>query len=159
MSIDNEFCKNKFCKNKFIKKLNFDIINHKKNITNSKRFIKYKNLEMYNCLFSEKTFSEYDLPIESLLGSIFLIKNNNILEFYSWCDYNHSMYLQINKKKSIWLGKPLIINIEHNDPEDLIFLLDGYDFFYNPSNWQYFITQFLDSGFKIYLKKSLINNI
>ena len=159
MSIDN-----KFCKNEFIKKLNFDIINHKKNNTNSKRFINYKNLELYNCFFGKKTcpentFSEDDLPIESLLGSIFLIKNNNILEFYSWCDYNHSMYLQINKKKSIWLGKPLIINIEHNDPEDLIFLLDGYDFFYNPSNWQYFITQFLDSGFKIYLKKSLINNI
>ena len=141
----------------FIIQLNNDIQNKINIYTDSKSFIIDRMLELYD--YKNRGYKENDLPVESLLGSIFLIKNNNILEFYSWCDFNHSCYLQINKTKPVWLGTPILINYECGDPENIIYLLSGNRVFYEGDTWQYFISQFVESGFKIYLKKHILNNI
>jgi len=135
---------------KLIKRLMFDINNQKKIQSNPEIFIKHRKLKLTKF---NKNSTENDLPVESLLGSVFLIKGLNILEFYSWCDYNHSLYLQINNKQPLWIGKVSIINIEPKDPENIKFLLDGAETIFSPSNWQYFILQFLQSGFQLYIHK------
>jgi hypothetical protein len=137
----------------FIKQLEIDVIQHKKITSNPKKFIKYRKIKLHNFKKKISNLTEDDLPIESLLGSVFLIKGATILEFYSWCDYDYSMYLQINKKRPLWIGNVSHINIEDNDPENIVFLLSGSDTFYTPSNWQYFILQFLQSEFQLYIHK------
>ena len=135
----------------FIEQLNFDIEQQKKINSCSKLFIKHRNLKLHNIKNNGGSISD-NLPIECSLGLSFLIKGNNIIEFYCWCDSNHSMYLQINKHIPTWIGKPFIINKELNDPEKLEYFLDGCDVFYNPINYMYFISQFLDVGFQLYTK-------
>jgi hypothetical protein len=143
----------------FIEQLEWNIKKYQKFNSNPKAFIKNRKLKLYNLpkkihknINSE--ISENDLPIESLLGNIFLIKGSNILEFYSYCDYNYSLYVQVNKKQPLWIGKVSTINIEYKDPENIKFLLEGSELFYKPSTWQYLILQFLQSGFQIYTKIS-----
>lgn len=136
----------------FIKQLQSDIKKYKKIQSNPKLFIKSRNARLYKLTKPANKLTEQDLPIQTLLGSVFLIKNDNILEFCSYCDYNHSMYLQITKKQPLWIGLVNIINLEHKDHENIKFLLDGCEKFYSPSNYQYFIIQFLHSGFQLYIK-------
>lgn len=135
----------------FIEQLNFDIEEQNKINSCAKLFIKHRNLKLHE--IKKGSPMPDKLPIECSLGSSFLIKGNNIIEFYSWCDSDYSMYLQINKRKPTWIGKPIIINKELNDPEKLDYFLDGCDVFYNPSNYTYLISQFLDMEFKLYTKK------
>lgn len=144
----------------FIQQLNFNIDLQKKINANPKAFIKSRNITLYNCTKTKSNkiylnhcnITENDLPIEASLGTVFLIKGANILELHSYCDYNYSIYLQINTKQPAWIGKVAIINIAPKDPENIKFLLDGSDTFYQPSNWYYLIIQFLHSGFQLYLK-------
>ena len=140
----------------FIQQLNSDIDRQKKINANPKEFIKSRNIILYNRTKTKNlihhNITEIDLPIEASLGTIFLIKGANILELHSYCDYNYSIYLQINTKQPAWIGKVAIINIAPKDPENIKFLLDGSDTFYQPSNWYYLIIQFLQSGFQLYLK-------
>lgn len=56
---------------------------------------------------------------------MFLIKKNNILEFYSWCECDYSIYLQISTKTSRWIGSCDNINIEDGDPENINFMFGG----------------------------------
>lgn len=135
----------------FVKQLKNEIKQQQDINSDSKKFIKNRKIKL--CKFNQSThkLTESDLPIESLLGCIFLIKGSNILEFYSWCDYNYSLYLEINKQQPIWIGKVSSINIEFKDPENIKYLLDGFDTFYIPSTWQYFILQWLQSGFQLYI--------
>lgn len=128
-------------------------INHQKNIQlNHKLFIKNRGIKLYTFTKSRQKITTHDLPIQTLIGSVFLIKGNNILEFYSYCDNNHSLYMQLNVKKPLWIGIVDIIFLHQSDPENIKFLLDGYQKFFIPSNFQYFIMQFLQSGFQLYLK-------
>ena len=135
----------------FNEQLNFDIEQQEKINSCSKLFIKHRNLKPHEIKNNGDSISD-KLPIECSLGSSFLIKDNNIIEFYCWCDSNYSMYLQINKQKPMWIGNTFIINKELNDPEKLEYFLDGCNIFYNPSNYMYLISQFLDMGFRLYKK-------
>ena len=137
----------------FIKQLNYDI-KYQTNINNSsKKFIKNRKLSQVKFKKKSQYINEDDLPIDAYLGSIYLIKGNNIIECYSYCDYSYSMHLQINNKKALWIAKLDSVNIEHNDPESVEYLLQGSTLFYRPSNYHYFILQFLQSDFQLYIKE------
>ena len=64
----------------FIDKLLLDIQKQKTINTNSSLFIQYKKLKKHNL----KKINEDYLPMEAVLGDIFLIKNNSIIECYSY---------------------------------------------------------------------------
>ena len=89
----------------FIKQLHKDI--DKQQIINRdpKKFIKHKNLRKIKFKHDRGSISDEDFPIESSLGSIYLIKGVNIFGMYCWYDYSHSLYLQINKFESRWICK------------------------------------------------------
>jgi hypothetical protein len=136
----------------FIKQLNYDIKCQTDINSSSKKFIKNRKLSQVKFKKNKQYIYADDLPIESYLGSMYLIKGNNIIECYSYCEYAYSMYLQINKKNSIWVSKLHSVNIEPNDPESIEYLLQGATLFYCPGNYHYFILQFLQSDFKLYVK-------
>ena len=134
----------------FIKKLLYDIETQKKINTNPSLYINQNKLIPY--IFNKSNINENDIPIQCTLGSSCLIKGKNIIEIYSWCDYRHSLYIQINKMKPVWLAKIRIINTAENDPENLEFILDGFDSFYLPSSLHYEIIQFIEMGFELFIK-------
>ena len=135
-----------------IKQLYRDIQKTKTIHTNSDIFIKHNNISLH--IFTKKTqlLSECDLPTQSLLGSVILIKGDNIIEFYSWCDCNYSRYIQINRTDPIWVCKTTIINIAERDPDNIRFLMDGNECMYHQDNVQYLMLQFIQDGFKLYIK-------
>lgn len=133
----------------FIEQLYSDIDKQNTINKNPKLFIRKKNIKHHK--FRKSKLIEEDLPIQTLLGSVFLIKDTNIIECYSWCDYKHSMYIQINHYRNLWMGKFDIINLDSTDSENIKFMLDGNDVIYQPSNYQYMILQFIESGFKLYV--------
>ena len=110
------------CDSNFIKKLHSDIQHQNTISANSELFIKNRNCKLHEFKKIKSTLKNNDLPIQSLLGSVFLIKNNSIIEFYSYCDYNYSMYLQLTKKRPLWIGLVKIINLELYDSESINFL-------------------------------------
>jgi len=134
----------------FIQKLMYDIERQKKINTNPSLYIKQNKLKPY--IFNKLNINENDIPIQCSLGRSCLIKGENIIEIYSWCDYSHSLYAQINKMKPVWLAEIQIINLAENDPENLEFILDGFDSFYLPSSLQYEIIQFIEMGFELFIK-------
>lgn len=135
----------------FITNLLKDISKHKKIQKNSKLFIKHKNIKKFAFNRSINKLDVDDLPIECSLGNSYLIKNNTIIEIYSWCDYAHSMYIQINSFRPTWLAKMNIINVENGDPDNIEYILDGCNVFYSPNCLQYEILQFILSGFILYI--------
>jgi hypothetical protein len=64
----------------FLKQLAADINRRNKIDKNSALFIIDKKLQKYDL---RKNFANDDLPSEVILGSVYLIKNNSIVEFYS----------------------------------------------------------------------------
>lgn len=135
----------------FIKQLDTEINIRNKINKDSKLFIQHKNLKIHKINKSPKYITEDDLPIQTLLGSSYLIKGNNILEIYSWCDKAHSLHLQVSIYKPVWLSKIYIINKELHDPEKLEYILDGCDSFQDSTDLQYFIMSFIKEGFSIYI--------
>jgi hypothetical protein len=129
----------------FIKKLKFDIKNKKIINASSKLFILHKRLKLYTITDDNK------LPIQCFLGTSYLIKGDNIIEFYAYINPKFSQYIQINKYFNKWSTNISIINVESNDPEDLGFILYEVNKIHCIDNMQYFIKGFLDTGFKIYL--------
>lgn len=134
----------------FMKQLLYDIKVSK--VKDSRAFVKHKNLKIYKFNKKNNCVKEDDLPVDTLLGSSYLIKGNNILETYAWCDSAYSLYLQMNIKRPMWVGKICIVNVEKNDPENLEYILDGCDIHYASSNLQYSIVQFINVGFSLYIK-------
>jgi hypothetical protein len=131
----------------FIDQLNYDIRQKQTNNKDSKLFIKNKNLTKYS--INHENITNIDLPIDAYLGSIFLIKGNNIIQCYCWCDYDHSMYLQICEKNPKWIGNINIINLEKCDYVKK-YLYDK-KILHLPSNYHHVIIELLNNGFTIYL--------
>jgi hypothetical protein len=143
--------KSNYIDTKFIEQLYADIDKQSIINKNPKLFIQKRNIKEYNFQKKILKLDEEDLPIQSLMGSIFLIKNTNIIECYSWCDYKNSKYVQINNFRAVWISKFDIINLDDADSENIKFMLDGNDIIYQPSVYQYIILQFIKSGFQIYI--------
>ena len=139
----------------FIKKLLKDIAYYKNITIDVNKFIKYKNIKKYKFIKSIDKIDENDLPVDTMLGNIYLIKDSNIIEIYSWYDNAHSLYLEVSCKKSMWLGRIFIINKALNDPENLEYLLTGNKLFYILDELQYVIVQFIQSGFDLYIKNQV----
>jgi hypothetical protein len=139
----------------FIKQLYADIDTCNKVNQNPKLFIKHKKLRQHIFNKNIQYIDEDDLPIETIFGSSYLIKGNNILETYAWCDNSYSLYLQIKVKRPMWICNISIVNKDKSDSENLDFLLDGCDVFHSSSNLQYIIVQFIQCGFSLYTKKHI----
>ena len=131
----------------FIDQLNYDISQQQLINNNSKLFIKNKNLKL--CPINKTNITDMNLPIEAYLGNIFLIKFNSIIQLYCWCDYSHSMYLQICKKSPKWLGSIDILNLEPDDNYIKKYLHDK-KIIHLPSNYHFIIKELLKNGFDIY---------
>ena len=138
----------------FMKQLFYDIDINKSIQTDSKVFATHKNLKIHKFTKNYKCVTENDLPVETLLGSTYLIKGNNILETYAWCDSAYSLYLQTNVKRSMWIGDIYVINVENNDPENLEYILNGCGIYYSSSNLQHSIIQLIHDGFSLYIKSN-----
>ena len=136
----------------FIKKLLKDIAYYKNITLDVNKFIKHKKIKKYKFNKSINKIDETDLPVDTMLGSVYLIKGSNIIEIYSWYDTAYSLYLEVAYKKSMWLGRIFIINKALNDPENLEYLLTGSKRFYVLDELQYLIVQFIQSGFELYIK-------
>ncbi len=134
-----------------MKKLLRDISKHKKLIKTTDDFIKLKNIKKYNFKKRASLIDENDLPINTIMGSTYLIKGNNIIEIYSWYDVSHSLCLQISLIKSTWMSKVFIVNKEVNDPDNIEFILEGSKIFYASTELNYLILQFIQDGFNLYV--------
>lgn len=135
----------------FIKTLVSEINKQKEISSDSYKFIKNKNLVLYNFGKKHINVSEDDLPTNTILGSSYLIKKNTILEIYSWCDSSYSFYIQLNIKRPAWISKIDIVNCENNDPCNVNYMLNGSEIFDDPDILQYMIAQFINDGFSLYL--------
>lgn len=143
-----------------MKNLLDDIVSHSLINKNSSLFIKHRKLIHYKFrnITNMKTMvklKEKDLPYNVLLGSSFLIKNNNIIEIYAYCDYRRSLYIPITKYRDDWLCNIDVINIQEGDPENILMFVDGMNRINKPSVLEYFITDFLNVGFSLYVKKNM----
>jgi hypothetical protein len=126
-----------FIEHRKIKHYNFKNVNKRSNIKNKNKTVKIKEL---------------DLPYNVLLGSSFLIKNNNIIELYAYCNYKQSVYIPITKYKDEWVCNINIINIQEGDPENVLMFVEGINKINNSDVLEYFIVDFLNVGFSLYIK-------
>jgi hypothetical protein len=117
----------------------------------NKLYLRNRNANVYKFNKSVKHITEIDLPIQTLLGSVFLQKGSNIIEFYSYCNHAESPYIEINKTRPVWMCEINIINLDNTDSCNIMFLLDGFYTFYSPSNLQSFILMFLHDKFQLYI--------
>lgn len=135
----------------FIKHLHKDIDKQQIIYSDPKKFIKHKNLRKIKFKHNRDSISVEDFPIESSLGSIYLIKGVNIIRMYCWYDCNHSLYLQINKFTPRWICKTEIYNKAIDDPEKLEYYLDDMDVLFSSDTAHYLMIQFVQSGFDMYV--------
>ena len=132
-------------------------INTYKNIIKNKNlFIKHKNIIKVKIQTKNRNKKKIEienyLPYQVFFGSSYLIKNNNIIEIYSYADFNYSIYIQINKKKSTWVSKLNIINVEKNDPYNIKKIINDYSILFTPSELEFLICEFINDGFELYVK-------
>jgi len=132
---------------KFISKLKKDIYETKKINQKASLFITNKNIRRHNL---PKQATEKDLPINAFLGTIYLIKNNNIIDVYSWIDPMHSPFIELSYNKTQWISKFSVINKEDGDPENIEYLLEGIKKIYYIEDMLYLVLQFVKSGFLLY---------
>ena len=129
--------------------INSDIIKYKQICSNYKNFIKYKNIIKVNL---QKNKNIYNLPYQCFMGSSYLIKNNNMIEIYSYIYFDYSLFFQINEKTSKWISKINIINTEKDDPYNIKYILQGYKQIFFPSELELLISEFINDGFKLFIK-------
>jgi hypothetical protein len=120
----------------------------------SAKFISYHGLVLHDFGKKLKKNREDDLPMQAHLGSVYMIKGNNILHFYSYCDHAHSLHMQINATRPLWLCKTDIVNVVDGDPEHMRFILEGMEIIYSCDNLNYLLLDLVNNGFSIYIKIS-----
>ena len=95
-----------------MEKLLSDINNYEKLKNSSAEFIKHhtlKKITTYKNMISSK------LPINTIFGSTYLIKNNNIIHFYSFYDSDYSPHIEVNLRVKRWLCITDVINKENTE--------------------------------------------
>ena len=117
--------------------------------TSAKAFIAHKNLTRVN--LPRRKPKTTDLPVEAHIGEIYLIKGDNIIQYYS-CWKQASLYVQVNHTRPMWMCETTIINKELGDPEHLKFLLSGCEILTNIEETHECILGFLEAGFVIWKK-------
>lgn len=125
-----------------------DIDNFLKIKTNAKRYIQFRKLRKKGL---RKKIDENDLPIQSNIGSLFLIKGNNIIEFYAYIDPCTSIYLTHSVTKKKWIGTVNKINISDGDPHNLHYTLKYCDRVHYRDSYKYLITSLYNDGFEMYV--------
>ena len=122
--------------------LNRDIEKYEKIKKNSNRFIKYKNIKKYKYI---------GLPNEIFFGTTYLIKNNNIIEIYSYIEYEFSLDIRRKQTDDTWISRINLINIEPTDPDQLKYIFNNATTIFNTETLEATVLDLIDSGFKIYL--------
>lgn len=120
------------------------------NIIKSSDFIVQRNLELSK--LNKKKINIHDLPMQASMGTIFLIKNDNILSFYSWCDYNHSFSMMVKHIKPTWIGVVNILSPETLNTHRELRHLDDTNI-YTPTLFHNIIINLIRSGFDLYTYK------
>lgn len=118
----------------------------------SKKFIAHHGLILHDSGKKQKKIQEVDIPMQAHLGSVYLIKGNNIVHFYSYCDHAYSLNMQFNAVRPLWLCKSDIVNVEKGDPEHIQFILGGMDIIYSLDNLNYMLMDLANNGFLFYVK-------
>mgnify|MGYP006001434319 CR=1 FL=1 len=133
---------------KFMENLLSDINNYEKLKNSSDEFIKHhtlKKITTYKNMISSK------LPINTIFGSTYLIKNNNIIHFYSFYDSDYSPHIEVNLRVKRWMCITDIINKENNDPENLSDLEKYYDIIGDSQLTELLIIEYINKGFDLYI--------
>jgi hypothetical protein len=150
----------------FIDTLNNDINKYSEVISNSDKFIKYHDLVYYHIDINSDSNVEHNitdkLPINVNIGSIYLIKNNNIVHFYSYHDeyYNSKLsagFINFYKPSqsninTVWVCKHNIINVDNViELSPAISLIKDMCAIYELDDYIYIIIEFMLDGFKLYI--------
>jgi hypothetical protein len=138
----------------FTKKLEDDLLDQKKLYNNTPVFILSRNLSQFN--FNSKISILHQLPIELIMGNIYLIKGSIIIQSYSWCDYNHRPFGFMSETQPLWINKIELLNIKKSDPMyNTLYDAIGDDENYNyyPDTVKKYITSLINDGFKLYYNK------
>lgn len=137
-----------------INQLNRDIYQYNNIKKKSKSYIKYKNLQKKHFKVNRNVIRIVDLPIEYILGTIYLIKGNNIICFYSYIDPTYSARIEINIKINTWLCRIEVVNVEGGDPENLNELIKYYDLIRDSEYLGLIILDYIiNKGFDLYINK------
>jgi hypothetical protein len=94
----------------FLEQLQYDIERQKTINSNPMLYIQQKNITPYKFSRKLSQIDKTNLPIQTTIGTCYLIKNNDIIKIYSWYDPARSMYIQVNIKKLMWLSKLYVVN-------------------------------------------------
>ena len=126
-----------------------DIARYRAIQSSAKAFIAHKNLRRFD--LPRRKPKDTDLPIEAHIGELYLIKGDNIIQYYSYWKHA-SLYVQVNHSRPMWICETTIINKERGDPEHLQFLLEGCEMLINMEETHESIMGFLEAGFTIWKK-------
>lgn len=148
----------------FVKQLFKDINRQNKIDKNANLFILANKLQKFEL---RKNFANEELPIETHLGTIYLIKNNSILEFYTYCTNSYQndissktmeQYSYFNYKPDpYWMCTVTVHNMNRSDIGDFV----NADMFTDMDELTSadidrslnFMIMLIKSGFSIYVKK------
>ena len=130
--------------------------------SDSKLFIQHHHLKKFRFRIRNDLVSEKDLPPDTIFGTTYLIKGNNIIQFYSYFDVGFSPRVEINMKLNTWVCKSEIINREKlngypekptymkNDPEKLDEIEKYYSTLRDIEYLEMLIVCYLKKGFVLY---------
>jgi hypothetical protein len=127
-----------------------DIVTRQKKLSNTKQYIKERKLKHHVFKNHMNQLCYEDLPKESFLGTVVLIKGSNIIEIYTWCDYNQSQFLQINHYKPVMLSAIEALYITPKDPDRVNYFLQECKHNIHPNTARSLTIQFVQSGFNLY---------
>ena len=137
----------------FIEQLHSDIAKYKKINTNASLYIKHYDLKKIKFNVANIYLRDKDLPVESVLGTVYLIKGNNIMYFYSYIESGYSPRLEINMNISRWVCKSDVVNMDDDDPENLYDIIRYYGDIRDPEYLGLIILGYLmNKGFDLYIK-------
>ena len=140
----------------FIAQLNKDIAHHEKINKNASMYIKHGNLKKVKFHVANSYLRDKDLPVDAVLGTVYLIKGNNIMYFYSYIDPEFSYHIEVNMKRPRWLSISEVVNMDTGDPENLNEIIKYYGTIYDQEYLGLVILGYLmNKGFDLYIKKSI----
>ena len=120
---------------------------------NAVQYIKHNNLKKVRFNVSRGFLRNKDLPTDTILGTTYLVKGNNIMYFNSYVDPAYSPRIEINIKTPRWICKSDVVNKEDGDPENLNEIIIYYKAICDPEYLELVILGYImNKGFDLYIK-------
>jgi hypothetical protein len=140
----------------FINQLNDEISCYEKIKKNATLYIKHNNLKKVKFHVSREYLRDKDLPSDILMGTLYLIKNNNIMYFYSYFDSCFSPYIKCSMIKKIWISVSDVVNMEVGDPENLNEIIKYYPTIRDSEYLGLVVLSYImNKGFDLYIKDQI----